>query len=258
MDNNKKYLKKYLKYKKKYLYLKKQIGSGTNNYYYESIVPEFKDKTKEGYVSDKPRNLNTIIIQDNEDIEKWKGNIILTIDSTYGYLPDEEKGDWHEHLDYYEGREKDVVTGFFDTLYGDNYKNYIIYLDGFYNTYKDYKTNINEGTVVLCDDKQLIFKDEHIDEIEDSNFLINDNKICGFNSTKGVGKKHLKMRLSEYKDRGFKYIILMAGGGGDLISYYKRIGFIMLFNTYYYKIEGITKPAYYLMVGNIDDIIEKL
>ena len=233
------YYEKYLKYKGKYLYLKNQLGKGKHRHSYNTVVPEFIEKTKEEYKSDVPRTLNSITIYNNDvsgnDYEPLKNTILFNEAAIID-------------------KENFVVKDFLRMLRENDNK--IIELNGFFNINKDYHITQDNGTYVKEDNFPVIFKESEIPSIPIKTKTIEDINIKGFFSNDGVGKKHLHSVMNEYKSKGIKYVFLIAGGLERLVDLYKRYGFKLLLSTFNMYVEG---ESFFsnesIMFGDIDDII---
>ena len=194
------YLNKYLKYKQKYLNLQKQIGSAMEKHPYNAVVKEFKEDTIEKYKSDSPRDLNTITINDNFDDS-----------NSYDYLAQKIK----ENESDLKISDPDVAN-FYRLLNASSKE--IIEIEGFYNVYKNYDGNLDEGTLVDNNDISKIFKTK----VKISKKTIGEKSFLGFIASDGAGKKNLNHVMNLYKIKGVKYVMLEAAGGSDLINLYKH------------------------------------
>lgn len=226
------YKRKYLKYKAKYTELKSQIGQGVERHPYIAVVPEFRDKTNDLFKNETPRQLNTIVINHNLDGNVDYEHLATIIESNKEDL-------------VYTCPEIDEFMGLLEAR-----SDKIIQIDGFFNSYKNYVNELNEGTYVESKDYEKVFK-EPIPVITKD---ISNITITGFFSTDGAGKKNLNKVMNKYKAKGIKYVMLEAGGKEKLVGLYNKYGLESILDGYNYFGSRATNN---IMFANIDNIIAK-
>lgn len=229
------YKYKYRKYKTKYLEL---LRGGEIKYYYEMMVNDFCNNTKDTYRNCESRNLNVISILDNDDYEfKIFKNSILYPENVK--ITSKHSGD------------------FLNILTVDSSK--IRLMEGFFGIKKKYATTqectsiglksdacgLDVGTVVPKEKINVVFKEKTVDSTRD------------YDASKGKGKLNLNKVANILKEQGIKYIMLEAASqDGILVNLYKSYGFVILLNkwfkTYDFEVYPNENP---LMFGHIDDII---
>jgi hypothetical protein len=231
---------KYLKYKAKYVELKSQVGLGIKRYRYKAVVPEFANKTKDEFKSERPRHLNTVEIFDKFDgvdnLSDLRNKIILNKDGL-------------------------CVTGaeideFMALLEAGSDK--IILMEGFFNKFINYADNTKKGTFVKKEDFAKVFKDEIPSKIKE----IGNDEIEGFFGTDGAGKKNLNKAMKEYAALGAKYVFLEAAGSKDLVSLYKHYGFTIILDGFNFLNIYEEPPVralnpHKIMFANIANVIAK-
>lgn len=242
---NSNYKQKYLKYKQKYLQLKKQYESTYGGFVdynrYEVIVPEFKNLTNPNFVSDKPRNVNTITIQGVDATSNDYELLQKIIFKNKHYILDKLNPNVVEFMNLLEAN-----------------SNKIIEIKGFFNINTDYNNNLDEGTYVQSSDFPEVFKSDS-GIVPKIGMDKNKNKIEGFFASKGLGKKNLNKVMKKYKEKGVKYVMLEEAGGPELVELYQKYGFTILLSGYdfYLGDEYIGPSTNSIMFENIDKIIEK-
>lgn len=238
-------------YSEKISQYKNQRGGVKEEHLLREVVPEFMNNTKEMYRNATQRTLNkiTLFTRDGtaEDPENY-GTLKTTI------LKNKDRIERTSQTEKF-------LTEFLEILKSETATSpqLIVQMEGFFAIISDYKKDMDSGTYVT----ENLFNEIFLEDKLPTAIKINNSLGKGFSASKGKGKQNLNTVARELKARGIKYMMLEAAGSSGLVNLYTLYGFGSILHNYTmymsiggrYEMVGVSEN--YIMVGLIDDIIEK-